>query len=116
MVSAGHQHNAAIRIDGRLFTWGRNSSGQLGNGNTTNASSPVGIGTSSWIMASTGTGYFGATAAIRLGGNLFTWGSGYSGRPGDGSTSNRSSPVSIGSSSWTNVKLGGYSAFAILEE
>lgn len=37
-VSAGESHTAAIREDGTLWLWGRNDSGQLGNGGGGNAS------------------------------------------------------------------------------
>ena len=40
-VSAGPSHTAAIRSDGRLYTWGLNSSGQLGDGTTVSTSSPL---------------------------------------------------------------------------
>jgi alpha-tubulin suppressor-like RCC1 family protein len=46
------------------------------------------------------------TAAIRSDGALFTWGAGSIGRLGDGTTVNKSSPVQIGSSSWTSVSAG----------
>jgi len=47
-VTAGIAHSAAIRTDGKLFTWGNNYYGALGDGTTTYRSSPVQLGTSSW--------------------------------------------------------------------
>lgn len=95
---------SAITIDGRLFTWGYNAAaGRLGDGTTVNRSSPVQIGTSSWIAVSTGRDH---TAAIRLDGALFTWGFGNNGRLGDNTTISKSSPVQIGSSSWTAASAG----------
>jgi len=109
-VSAGYDHNAAIRSDGALFTWGYNSSGQLGDGTIISRSSPVQIGSSSWTAVTTGVAH---SAAIRSDGRLFTWGSGNNGRLGDGTTVNKSSPVQIGSSSWTAVSAGSYHNAAI---
>jgi alpha-tubulin suppressor-like RCC1 family protein len=43
-VSAGYGHAVAIS-DGKLYTWGLNDEYQLGNGNTTNVTSPTQIGT-----------------------------------------------------------------------
>ena len=65
----------AIRSDGRLFAWGDNSYGVLGLGTQTVAySSPVQVGSSSWSALATNGGDW-RMAAIRLGGNLFIWGS-----------------------------------------
>jgi alpha-tubulin suppressor-like RCC1 family protein len=40
-VSTGHYHSMALTADGRIWTWGLNASGQLGDGTRTNRSSPV---------------------------------------------------------------------------
>lgn len=55
-ISAGkNRHMAAIKTDGTLWSWGRNTSGEIGNGTTTDVSSPVqeirGIDTWSIISA-----------------------------------------------------------------
>ena len=110
VVTAGRYHAAAIRSGGTLFTWGLNSSGQLGNGNTNANSSPVQIGSSSWTAVSAGANH---TAAVRSGGTLFTWGLNSYGQLGNGNTNANSSPVQIGSSSWTAVSAGTYNTEAI---
>jgi alpha-tubulin suppressor-like RCC1 family protein len=104
-AAAGSSHTAAIRSDGLLFTWGTDNFGQLGQGNRANRSSPVQIGSSSWTSVAAGGRVFsqGNTLAIRSDGLLFGWGSG--GGAGDGTTADRSSPVQIGSSSWTMVSI-----------
>jgi alpha-tubulin suppressor-like RCC1 family protein len=58
------------------------------------------VGTSSWIQVSVGSNH---TAAIRLGGSLFTWGNNFYGQLGSNTIVNRSSPVQVGTSSWTQV-------------
>ncbi|MFV0254256.1 MAG: hypothetical protein ACK5H2_13095 [Beutenbergiaceae bacterium] len=40
-IAAGYYHAAAIDEDGNAYTWGRNSTGQLGNGTTAHSSVPV---------------------------------------------------------------------------
>ena len=40
-ISAGYQHNIALRKDGTVWAWGRNDGGQLGNSNTKNQLLPV---------------------------------------------------------------------------
>jgi alpha-tubulin suppressor-like RCC1 family protein len=114
-VSTGVSHALAIRLDGGLFAWGNGSLGQLGQGNTTSTSSPVQIGTSSWITL--GTLGLSTSGAIRSDGGLFMWGNNTFNSVGlipQGSpASHRSSPIQIGTSSWTQVSIGSSNAFAV---
>lgn len=95
-----------------LFAWGYNGSGVLGLGNTANQSSPVQIGA---LTTWTDLAIMGASSptqptvtAIRSDGRIFGWGYNFQGRVGDGSTTNRSSPVQIGSDTdWWKVTAGG---------
>jgi alpha-tubulin suppressor-like RCC1 family protein len=101
----------AIRNDGSLWVWGNGVNGQLGLGDTISRSSPVQLGTDSWVSVDSG-GQF-AAFAIRTDGALFAWGFNTSGRLGDGTTIDRSSPVQIGSSSWSQVSAGQSHTFAL---
>lgn len=119
-VSAGGSFSAAIRSDGGLFTWGRNSAGQLGhtdvgaNGNSTTIlrSSPVQIGLSpsgvtgyvSWSAIATGNEHL---LAIKYSDNtLWGWGVNSVGQLGNGLVTSRSSPVQIGTSTWSQIQAG----------
>ena len=115
-VSTGVSHTLAIRTDGALFHWGSNNYGQAGQSSTAqfNYSSPIAIGTSSWSVL--GIQGYSTAAAIRTDGALFTWG--YNGISGaglipDGGLVHRSSPVQIGTSSWSQVSLGISNGFAV---
>ena len=82
-----------------LWTWGTNSYGNLGLGDTTNRSSPVQVGNESTWAA------FSDSISIKTDGTLWSWGKNFAGRLGLGDTTNRSSPVQVGSSSdWSIIK------------
>ena len=108
-ISAGQGYSMAIRSDGLLFAWGTNTSGRLGDGTTITRVSPIQIGTSSWTQISVGktsNSLAMISLAIRSDGALFAWGNNGSGQLGDGTIITRSSPVQIGSSSWTQISAG----------
>lgn len=106
-VSAGGSHTVAVKTDGTAWTWGLNSSGQLGNDNVITTSSPgttVGGGTT-WcgIIASEA-----HTAALKTDGTLWTWGFNYNGQLGNGTVVNCSSPVTTlgGGAAWCAASVG----------
>ena len=53
-TTAGYFGTVAIRSDNKLFVWGSNGTGTLGDNTTTSTYSPVQVGTSSWNKASIG--------------------------------------------------------------
>ena len=113
-VSAGDSHTAAIKTDGTLWTWGRGTTGQLGNASTTNVSTPVTTfaGGTNWKQLSCG---FEHTAAIKTDGTLWTWGFGNGGRLGNAVTTNVSTPVTTfaGGNNWKEVNCGRINTTAI---
>ncbi len=86
----------------KLYAWGRNSNGQLGDGTTTNRHTPTQIGTSNW--SSIAAGYFHSLGIS--GGKLYTWGYNYYGQLGDGTRDDRNTPTKIGTSDWTAIACG----------
>jgi alpha-tubulin suppressor-like RCC1 family protein len=110
-VAGGSNHTAAIKSDGTLWTWGLNFTGQLGNGTTTTRSSPGQVGSASdWSSVACATDYTGdRTLAVKRDGTLWAWGGNGSGQLGDGTTTQRTSPVQIGAGTgWGKlpVRLG----------
>ena len=97
--------SACIRTDGTLWTWGRNSSGQLGLGDTDNRSSPVQVGAlTTWSKVVGGLNFMGAT---KTDGTLWAWGNNDYGRLALGDTTSRSSPVQVGAlTNWANPAFG----------
>jgi alpha-tubulin suppressor-like RCC1 family protein len=91
-----------------LYSTGYNNYGQLGDGTTTNRTSPVPTiaGGTTWKLVD-GTHYNGSVAAIKTDGTLWTWGYNANGELGLGNTTNRSSPTQVGSSTtWKTVNTG----------
>jgi alpha-tubulin suppressor-like RCC1 family protein len=93
--------------DGRLWTWGLGTSGQLGTNNSSNRSSPVTTvaGGTNWKQVAAGATHM---AAIKTDGTLWTWGRGLEGQLGDNTSSSRSSPVTTtgGGTNWKQVACG----------
>ena len=107
VVSASglNQYTLAIKTDGTLWSWGENSSGQLGLGNTTSYSSPKQVGAlTSWGTISSANAF---SASVKTNGTLWIWGNNSIGQLGNGSRITTYSPNQIGSlSTWLTVSAG----------
>ena len=90
----------ALDNEGKVYTWGSNDSGQLGNGNNNNSNFPICI---SDIEGNIIKGriitevYIENSAVIALDneGKVYTWGSNYNGKLGEGTTTNNNVPICI---------------------
>lgn len=83
-ISAGNGHVMGLKANGTLWAWGRNDSGQLGNGEYTIYSNhiPQQIGNDTdWDYISAGHIH---SCAIKTNGTLWTWGANQSGQLGNG--------------------------------
>jgi hypothetical protein len=105
MVATGDSHTVALYADGSIWAWGRNNSGQLGDGTVATRLSPVRIGNNTtWTSIAAGAAY---TVARRADGSLWAWGFNGTGQLGMGDTSIRFVPTQIGSNmTWTSVATG----------
>ena len=87
-----------------LWTWGDNSYGQLGHGDTTSLSSPVQVGTDAWILTAANSYQQYGMAAIKPDNTLWMWGKNTTGQLGQGNTTDYSSPVQVGAlTDWEKV-------------
>ncbi len=104
-VSAGGYHSLGISDNGKLWGWGRNDYGQLGDGTLFSRTRPVQITVSTdWASISAGTSHSLATSSD---GKLRAWGLNAIGQLGNGSTTNYLAPTQIGSATnWVSVSAG----------
>jgi alpha-tubulin suppressor-like RCC1 family protein len=119
-ISVGTQHAAAIKTDGTLWTWGDNTSGQLGDNTIVHKSTPKQFNISGgiifgWKQISCGNGH---TVALANDGTLWCWGRNSYGQVGDNTTQPRSTPRQIsagatGITGWTQVSAGAFHTVAI---
>jgi alpha-tubulin suppressor-like RCC1 family protein len=102
-ITTGGDHTCALINTGAMLCWGRNDSGQLGNGNMVDSSTPVNVvGLGSGVTAVDAGGNH--TCAIVSGGDLKCWGANGFGQVGDGTTVDRTTPVDV--SGMTSGVLG----------
>lgn len=102
-IAGGRLHTVALKTDGTLWAWGGNTYGNLGDGTTTDKSTPIQIGTeTNWAKVCAG-GYH--TLAIKTDGTLWAWGRNDYGQLGDGTIINKSTPIQIGVlSDWSQIE------------
>jgi alpha-tubulin suppressor-like RCC1 family protein len=116
-VSASYAHTCALLTGGGMMCWGWNGGGQLGDGTTTDRSTPVeviGLEESATAIATGG----GHTCALLTVGGMKCWGSNWAGALGDGTTINRSTPVDVSgmAGNVTAITAGGGHTCALLSE
>ena len=97
----------------RLYTWGRNNNGQLGENDRVTQQSPIQIGSgTTWNLISISGNY--SSIATKNDGTLWLWGYNNYGQLGTNDQFSRSSPVQIGSgTTWNQVSMGSIHAATI---
>jgi alpha-tubulin suppressor-like RCC1 family protein len=93
-VVAGSDFTCAVSREGAVACWGDNTYGQLGDDSTTGSAVPVavaGLGSGS-IAVTAGDGH---ACALTAAGGVLCWGDNQFGQLGDGTTTDRTSPVAV---------------------
>ncbi len=93
-VAAGDEHTCAVTTAGGVLCWGLNNYGQLGDGTTTNSSSPVPVAGLSSGVAAVAAGR-NHTCALMAQGNVMCWGYNSAGGLGDSTFAGRTKPVVV---------------------
>jgi alpha-tubulin suppressor-like RCC1 family protein len=104
-VAAGHNSTLARCADGRVFAWGLNSDGQLGDGTRTTRRTPVQVqGVTDAVDVAMGRDM---SYAIRADGTVQAWGDNAYGEIGDGTRTDRLTPVPVSGLTQVTSVAGG---------
>jgi hypothetical protein len=120
-VATGTNAYYAIKTDGSMYSFGRNTFGQLGiaaSGSVTywglSGMASVSSGSTDWSQVFAG---YNTAYAIKNDGSMYAWGQNNYYQLGDGTNSNRSEPVHIGSgTTWTDLVLTGAGAVGMASD
>jgi alpha-tubulin suppressor-like RCC1 family protein len=98
---AGDEHSVAITNQNRVFTFGRNNQGQLGNGDNSITSSSIPLDITASFSFSNGetiqtlSGGASFTIITTSVGRIMSWGGNFSGQLGNGDNINQFTPINI---------------------
>jgi alpha-tubulin suppressor-like RCC1 family protein len=113
-IAAGTCHSVAVRTNGTAWSWGYNGSGRLGDNTTVRKSSPVSVvgGITDWCQVAAGHAH---SLGVRQNGTAWGWGNNGYGRLGDGTSTTRSSPVSVvgGFTDWCQISTSNRSCHSL---
>jgi len=110
--------NNSVKKSFKLFSWGANNAGQLGQNNTNRMSSPVQVPGTTWhVLADSGASVLYNAAGIKSDGTLWSWGDQSEGGDDYGvlglnDNVDRSSPTQVPGTNWADIQKGYKSMFA----
>ena len=95
LTAGGYNRTCGLTSAGAAYCWGYNAEGQLGEGTTTNRTTPTSVLGGLTFTALTGGGQH--TCGVTSAGSMYCWGANgsYQLGVGDGSTTSRSTPTLV---------------------
>jgi alpha-tubulin suppressor-like RCC1 family protein len=108
-ITSGGQHTCGLTGAGAAYCWGYNGYGELGDNTTTNRTTPVAVQQGGVTFTSI-TGGWLHNCGLTNAGAAYCWGGNWDGRLGDGTTTERDTPVAVqqGGVTFTSISAGGY--------
>lgn len=94
-VYAGHEFSLAYGDDGKAYTWGLNTSGQLGDGTFDSRPIPGPVAVPAGVSFTSVTAGGAHVLAFGDDGKVYAWGTNLSGQLGDDSRTDRNAPVEV---------------------
>jgi len=97
-ITSADVHSCGLATGGAAFCWGPNRTGNLGTGDTLGTATPAAVtGGIAFTVLSAGGGAGGGayTCGLTSGGAAYCWGGNGNGQLGDGTTTNRLTPVAV---------------------
>ena len=92
-VTTGGNASCALKTDGTVWCWGRNNSGQIGNGNNSDQTRPVAV--SGLTGVSQVEAHWEYACALKSTGTVWCWGYNGFGQLGNGTTTDSNTPVQV---------------------
>jgi alpha-tubulin suppressor-like RCC1 family protein len=111
-IAAGYTHSLALCSDGTVAAWGSNDHGELGNNSTNSSLVPVPVNSAAGVSALYDKSVVGIAAgythnlALCSDGTLVAWGNNAEGELGDTTTTQRTVPVAVSTSSGISALAG----------
>lgn len=107
LISAAFETTCGITGAGQAYCWGKNSYGQIGDNTTTDRHTPVAVQQGGTTLASISISS-NSTCALTGSGAAYCWGYGGNGRLGDGTQTQRLTPVAVqqGAVTFASIAVG----------
>ena len=102
-IAAGYFHTVVLKTSA-VVAFGNNDHGQLGDGTTTDRSSPVAVTALGTDNAQIAAGYY-HTVVRKTSGSVVAFGNNGNGQLGDGTTTERHSPVAVTALGTDNAQI-----------
>jgi alpha-tubulin suppressor-like RCC1 family protein len=89
----GHWHACGVTTSGAAYCWGANHRGQLGDGTTTDSTTPIPVAGGLTFAMVNAAGW--SSCGVTTSGTAYCWGANDTGQLGDGTNNQRTAPSPV---------------------